>query len=46
MPESGSCSVAIVRISELFPAPFGPTSPNMLLPIESERFLRALTPFG
>jgi hypothetical protein len=46
VPESGSCSVAIVRISELFPAPFGPTSPNMLLPMENERFLSAFTPFG
>ncbi len=35
-----------VRIRELFPAPFGPTRPNMLLPMESERFLSAFTPFG
>ncbi len=45
-PESGSCSVATVRISELLPAPLGPTRPNMLLPMESERFLSAFTPFG
>src|ERR1700683_3098019 len=46
VPESGSCSVAIVRMRELFPAPFGPTRPNMLFPIESERFFSAFTPFG
>ena len=45
-PESGSCSVAIVRMSELLPAPLGPSKPNMLLPTLSERFLRARTPFG
>jgi hypothetical protein len=35
-----------VRISELLPAPFGPSRPNILLPMVSERFLSALTPFG
>jgi hypothetical protein len=29
VPLSGSCSVAIVRISEDLPAPFGPSRPNM-----------------
>src|SRR5271167_3307781 len=45
-PESGSCRVATVRIRELLPAPFGPTRPNILLPMESERLLIALTPLG
>src|SRR5579871_2269414 len=45
-PESGSCSVATVRISVLLPAPLGPTSPNILLPIDSERFFSAFTPSG
>ncbi len=40
-PESGSCSVATVRISVLLPAPLGPSSPNMLLPMESETFFSA-----
>src|SRR5271165_1134891 len=44
-PASGSCSVAMVRMSELFPAPFGPSSPNITFPIESETLLSALTPF-
>ena len=38
--------MATVRMSELLPAPFGPTKPNMLLPMDRERFLSALTPFG
>src|SRR5258708_648771 len=46
LPESGSCSVAMVRMSELLPAPFGPSRPNMLLPTESDRFFSAHTPFG
>src|SRR4051794_39073162 len=45
-PESGSCSVATVRMSELLPAPLGPRSPNIRLPIVSERFFNAFTPFG
>jgi hypothetical protein len=36
----------MVRMSELLPAPFGPSSPNILLPTESERFFSARTPFG
>jgi hypothetical protein len=38
--------VATVRISELFPAPLGPSSPNILLPMVSDTFLNARTPFG
>ncbi len=38
--------IITVRISELLPAPFGPKSPNMRLPIDSERFFSAFTPFG
>src|ERR1035438_8553902 len=45
-PESGSCRVATVRMSELLPAPFGPKRPNMRLPIVSERFFSAFTPLG
>src|SRR5580658_7332606 len=45
-PESGSCKVATVRMSELLPAPFGPNRPNMRLPMVSERFFSAFTPFG
>ena len=45
-PESGSCRVATVRMSELLPAPFGPSRPNILLPIVSDTFLSARTPFG
>src|SRR4249920_948914 len=33
-------------MSELLPAPFGPRRPNIRLPIVSERFLSAFTPFG
>src|ERR1700733_10618 len=33
-------------MSELLPAPLGPTRPNILLPMESERFLSAFTPLG
>src|ERR1700728_4757643 len=33
-------------MSELLPAPFGPRRPNMRLPIVSERFFNAFTPFG
>jgi hypothetical protein len=29
VPQSGSCRVAMVRISVLLPAPFGPNKPNM-----------------
>src|SRR5664279_5874425 len=45
-PESGSCKVATVRMRVLLPAPFGPSSPNMPLPIVSETLRRALTPLG
>ncbi len=45
-PVSASWSVATVRMSELLPAPFGPSRPNILLPIVRERLLRARTPFG
>src|ERR1019366_7065940 len=33
-------------MSELLPAPFGPRSPNMRLPMVSERSFSAFTPFG
>src|SRR5271170_4938214 len=33
-------------MSELLPAPFGPSRPNMRLPIVSERFFSAFTPLG
>ena len=45
-PESGSWRVAMVRMRKLLPAPLGPTRPNMLLPMESDKLLIALTPFG
>ena len=45
-PESGSCSVAIVRMSVDLPAPFGPSRPNMPVGIVSETFLSACTPFA
>src|SRR5271165_1279581 len=46
VPLSGSCRVATVRMRVDFPAPFGPSRPNILLPMLRERFLRAFTPFG
>src|SRR5262249_24844750 len=46
VPESGSCRVATVRISVLLPAPFGPSRPNMLLPMVMHTLLSACTPFG
>ena len=45
-PASGSCSVAMVRMRELLPAPLGPRRPNMPLPTVSETFLSARTPLG
>ena len=45
-PLSGSCSVAIVRISVLLPAPFVPSSPNMPVGIRSDTSCSARTPFG
>ena len=46
MPESASCSVAIVRISVDFPAPFGPSRPNMPFGMVSDTSLSALMPVG
>src|SRR5580693_5666836 len=46
VPLSGSCRVATVLMSVDLPAPFGPSRPNMLLPMVRERFFRAFTPFG
>ena len=43
-PESGSCRVAMVRISVDLPAPFGPSRPNMPGGISSETPFSALTP--
>src|SRR5437016_739210 len=46
LPESASCSVAIVRMSVDFPAPFGPRSPNIPVGMLSVTFCSALTPLG
>ena len=46
LPLSGSCSVAIVRISVLLPAPFGPRSPNMPVGMRIETSRSARTPLG
>ena len=45
VPESGCCSVAIVRIRVDLPAPFGPSNPNMPSGIVSETSFSARTPF-
>src|SRR6185503_16833888 len=45
LPESGCCSVAIVRISVDFPAPLGPRRPNIPEGMSSETLFRARTPF-
>ena len=45
-PESASCSVAIVRISVDFPAPFGPRRPNMPVGMVRLTLRSACTPFG
>ena len=45
-PVSGSCSVAMVRIREDFPAPLGPNSPNIPLSRVSDTLCKARTPFG
>ena len=44
VPLSGSCSVASMRISVDFPAPFGPSSPYMPGGIVSVTPLSACTP--
>src|SRR5579872_130306 len=46
VPESGSWSVAMVRMRELFPAPLGPRRPNIPLPTVRDTFLSARTPLG
>ena len=46
MPASGSCSVAMMRISVDLPAPFGPSRPNMPGGIASETSSSARVPFG
>ena len=46
LPESGSWSVASVRISVDLPAPFGPRSPYMPAGIVRETSSSACTPFG
>ena len=43
VPLSGSWSVAMVRISEDLPAPFGPSSPNIPAGISSETLRSACT---
>src|SRR6185312_8706357 len=45
-PESGSWSVAMVRMRELLPAPLGPRRPNIPLPTVRDTFLSARTPLG
>lgn len=45
LPLSASCKVAIVRINEDLPAPFGPSSPNSPLLILSVILFRARIPF-
>src|SRR6185437_10764917 len=45
-PASGSWSVAMVRMSELLPAPLGPSRPNMPPPTVSETLWSARTPLG
>src|SRR6186713_1356346 len=45
-PESGSWSVAIVRMSVDFPAPLGPSKPNMPAGMSSETSCRARTPLA
>jgi len=46
VPESAYCSVASVRIREDFPAPLGPSSPN--IPFSNSRLTstKALTPLA
>src|SRR5450830_674317 len=46
LPLSGSCKVAMVRISEDLPAPFGPSKPNIPLGISRLTSLMALTPLA
>ncbi len=46
LPESGCCSVAMVRMSVDLPAPFGPSRPNIPAGISSETLLRARTPLA
>ncbi len=45
-PESGSCSVATVRIRVDLPAPLGPSRPNIPFGISSDTLFRARTPFA
>src|SRR2546421_460121 len=45
-PVSGSCSVAIVRISVDLPAPLGPRRPNIPRGISRSMSRRARTPLG
>ncbi len=46
LPVSGVCKVAMVRIKVDLPAPLGPSSPNIPVPIVRLRFLTALTPLS
>jgi hypothetical protein len=43
VPASGSCNVAMVRMSDDLPAPFGPSRPNMPAGICSETLRNACT---
>src|SRR5689334_2803407 len=45
-PESGCWSVAIVRMSVDFPAPLGPSRPNMPAGMSSETSCKARTPLA
>src|SRR5919201_4454915 len=45
-PVSGSWSVAMMRMSVDFPAPLGPSKPNMPCGIASETSSSARVPFG
>ena len=45
-PASASCSVARMRISVLFPAPLGPSSPNIPGAMVSDTSRSACTPLG
>src|SRR3954466_6735702 len=46
LPESGSCSVARIRINVDLPAPLGPSSPNMPRGIVRDTSLSAVVPFA
>jgi hypothetical protein len=45
-PLSGDCNVAMVRIRDDLPAPFGPSNPNIPLFIPIDILLIERTPFG